>query len=356
MARSVRNVLLLCSGFLIVLNNGLGQATSGDPRIPTGSMGPWPRPQLSQSSPLVQTVMGYVWDQSASAFRKVQGIPGASFARDLYFTGWSLISGRVSPDQTSALMIDSSGTVYHATLPPDNYPTALNSGVPLDTQIAFSPSGNYAVLFGPDVSQTILISGLPNQPAVGNVAALSSITGITAAAVSDSGLVLAAAPISGSSSQIYSASASSSQPVMVTQVSQAGGLSFVRGTSSALATDTAAGTALLLSNLSGSASVQTLATGLAQPAYVSASYDGRWAWVVSGSSTVVQISLAQPASSPATYSCSCQITALDPLQGHSVFRLTAVESGQLLVFDGDFSSPRVVPVPLISTVSTAGAQ
>ncbi|HWF46284.1 MAG TPA: hypothetical protein VG168_04710 [Bryobacteraceae bacterium] len=324
--------------------------------MPTGPFGPWPRPQLSQSSPLAQPVLGYVWDKSAAAFRKVQGIPGASFARDLYFTGWSLVSGRVSPDQTSALMIDSSGTLYHATLPPDNYPSALTSGLPADAQIAFSPSGNYAVLFGADMPQTILISGLPNQPVTGDVAALSSIAGITSAAVSDSGLVLAAAPISGAEAQIYSASASSAQPILVTQVGQAGGLSFVRGASTALATDTAAGTVLLLSNLGGSGTVQTLATGLAQPANVSASYDGDWAWVVSGTSTVVQISLSQTASSTATFSCSCQITALDPLLGHSVFRLTAVESGQLLVFDGDFGSPRVVQVPLISALSTAGGQ
>jgi hypothetical protein len=253
-------------------------------------------------------------------------------------------------------MIDSSGTLYHATLPPDSYPSALTSGLPADTQIAFSPSGNYGVLFGPDVSQTIIISGLPNHPVVGDVAALSSIAGITSAAVSDSGLVLVALPINGAAVQIYSASASSSQPVAVTQVGQAGGLSFVRGASTALATDAAAGTVLLLSNLSGSASVQTLASGLAQPTYVSASYDGRWAWVVSATSTVVQISLAQFASSTATFSCSCQITALDPLQGHSVFRLTAMESGQLLIFDGDFSAPRVVPVPLVNSVSTTGVQ
>jgi hypothetical protein len=253
-------------------------------------------------------------------------------------------------------MVDSNGTLYHATLPPDNYPNPLTSGFPVDTQIAFSPSGNYAVLFGPDLPQTTLISGLPNQPVAGGIAALSSITGISSAAVSDSGLVLAAAPMNGSVAQIYSASASSPQPVAVTQVEQIGGLSFVRGTSIAVATDTTAGTVLLLSNLNGAAGVQTLANGLAQPAYVRTSYDGRWAWVVSGTSTVVQISLVQPSGSTATYSCSCQITALDPLQGHSVFRLTAVASGQLLVFDGDFNSPRVVQVPLVDAVSNAEVQ
>ncbi len=92
------------------------------------------------------------------------------------------------------------------------------------------------------------------------------------------------------------------------------------------------------------------------PTFVAASSDNLSAWVVSSADqSLVEVNLGQQQQS-IKINCPSQITGLDGLHGHAVFRLTGIINGRIIILDGDSKVPRVLPAPVLPLGTIPGAQ
>jgi hypothetical protein len=297
----------------------------------------------SLSRQLSGPTMGFVWDATVKGIRRIKGVPGAAVAELPYYSDQSLITAAISPDQSSALLLNSEGSLLWTQLQVMNGPIPISSGLPLDTRIVFSPSGTSAFLFQSNPGQLLLVTGLPDRPAVRTLQAPELSGPIVVAAVSDSDVVLIA-----QAAQIFVLNINRPATFLM-NIGEAGGMQFLRRKNDALITDRQANTLSLLRNVNGALDVSTVAganDGLHEPTLVASSSDNLSAWVANAADKlVIRISLAQSRRS-ITSNTNARITAIEPLHGRNIFRLTGVADGRLMVLDGDSGVPRAVPVPV----------
>jgi hypothetical protein len=117
-----------------------------------------------QFSKLVRPSSGYVFDPSAHALRRIDGIPGAALVGAGVEFGFAVSAAYVAPHLDSAFVMAADGQAHLFLLTADApLERAIDSlGAPL--RVVFSPSGTAAALYSPGSVQ--VIKGLPDAPVV----------------------------------------------------------------------------------------------------------------------------------------------------------------------------------------------
>ena len=323
---------------------------SGCGTTSTPSQGTTP-PAGGSASVASGVTLGYVWDQKASGLRPMLGMPGASYLGSPIYNDGTYQSGIACSRSPHAILTSKHGAIFLTSLP-TGVPVQLANKLSAKQVVVLGPSCSTALVYAPDTSTMDLIQGLPSKP---QVATISLSGNVTAAAVSDSGAVLAAVSRSnGTAVQFLPAGAASAASVVT--VSRLGGLAFVANAESALIADAGKNVVYLAEFDAGGASTRQIASatdGIASPVGVGASADGRWAVIANQQGAVVRVDLTHQAPN-ITMQCRCTPTEVIPLNSKTIFRLTALGTGPMWVFDGDAPRARVAFIPGIPTTTVAG--
>ncbi|MGP8250713.1 MAG: YncE family protein [Terracidiphilus sp.] len=317
----------------ILLVSGCGKSTIDSGSTSSGS-----------STPAGTTVstgaqMGLIWNSSDSTLRTLAGVPGATQLGAALFPAGTYSAGAFAGPTQTALLIDPRGNLKVMTLP-SQQPVSLAGNVSPSSQIAFSPHGGYAVVFVPGSTSLLVVTGIPQSPAVATVTSAAQIQG---AAVSDAGTLLVAANGASAGVIVTATTANGTRSTLAT-LAGFGGMSFVPGSEDALLADSSANTLARYHN--GTAT--TLATGvngLNQPFAVAASQDDHWAVTADrAGSSLLRVDLTG-ATAPAQSSCICSPTQLSALNGNAVFELVAPGTAPGWMIQADSPTSRVLFIP-----------
>jgi len=304
--------------------------------------------------------LGYLWDAGQKNIYPVLGVAGgAHYAAPLLSAGAAYVSGAVSGSSTGtsvwALLLDGSGTLYALT-PGSATPGVIATRVPLDATITFAPGGAYAVVLSRSANSAMLVSGLPAQAQIADLAAPAGIS-LTGAAVSDRGTVLAGWTAS-SGVQVGTISATGAAPVA--SVSAWGGAGFVPGAPAAgqeqaVIADAGTGQLMRLAAIGGSApTAAALPSGgkLQSPAAVAISGDGHWAFAAdSAKQQVVRVDLSG-STAPVSIACACQPSRLVALPGNTIFEVSTDQPAQpAWLLDANALAPRTFFVPALASTA-----
>lgn len=315
--------------------------------------------------------LGYLWDAGQRNIYPVLGVAGgAHYAAPVLGADAAYVSGAVSGSVSAsaagnsgwALMLDSSGTLYALTLPSAT-PSVIATRVPLDATISFAPAGAYAVVLSRSANSAVLVSGLPAQAQIADLAAPSG-SALAGVAVSDRGTVLAGWTAS-TGVQVGTISATGATPIA--SVSAWGGAGFVPGAPAAgqeqaVIADAGTGQLVRVASIGSSAPTATaLSSGgkLQTPAAVAISGDGHWAFAAdSAKQQVVRVDLSG-STAPISIACACQPSRLEALPGNTIFEVSADQSAQpAWLLDANALAPRTFFVPALTSTaagSTAAA-
>ena len=105
-----------------------------------------------QAGKLAPPSLGFVFDPSAHALRRIQGIPGAALVGTTVEFGFAVSAAYVAPRLDSAFVMAGDGQAHFFRLTADApEERAVDSmGAPL--RVIFSPSGSAAALYSPGSS------------------------------------------------------------------------------------------------------------------------------------------------------------------------------------------------------------
>jgi len=293
--------------------------------------------------------LGFAFDRAASALRPILGIPGAARFGAPIDVGFPISLAAVSPKQNFTIAINSTDSQVYLIRFSANGAVAqlLDGAVGAPAMLVLSPRGASAVLV--DGSRTTLqvVTGLPESPAVGQAMRPGTGRGqIESVGVGDDGAVLASVS-SDNTSSLYLVPATSI-PQLVGAALQVSAIAFLPGTWDALVADRGNNQVLLFRNRAGGTTltaIGTAADGIADPAGVASSRNGRFVFVANaGSRSLVRLDLTG-ATATASFPCRCDPGGLSRLAGDSVFQLTELSSQLAWVFDGDAANPRIVFIP-----------
>jgi hypothetical protein len=298
----------------------------------------------SSSTPASTTVsngaqMGLIWNSSDSTLRTLVGVPGATQLGAALFPAGTYSAGAFANQTQTALLIDPKSNLKVMTLPLLQ-PVLLTANVSPSSQIAFSPHGGYAVVFAPASTSLLLVTGIPQSPAVSTVSSATPIQGV---AVSDAGTLLVAA--NGATTGVtVSATAANGTRSTLAPLGGFGGMNFVPGSEDALIADSSANTLARYHN----GTPTTLATGvngLNQPLAVAASQDAHWAVAVDrADSSLLRVDLTG-ATAPAQSSCTCSPSQLSALNGNAVFEMVPPGTTPGWMIQADSPTSRVLFIP-----------
>jgi hypothetical protein len=282
--------------------------------------------------------MGLIWNPSDSTLRALVGVPGSAQLGPALFPANAYAAGAFAPLTQTALLIDPKGNLQIMT-EPSLLPSTLAQNIPPTSVIVFAPRGGYAAVFALGSTTVLVMSGLPQAPALSTVNATAPVQG---AAVSDAGtLLLASGGKSGVA--VTSTNANGNRSSLAT-LGGYGGMSFIAGSEDSLIADSAANT--LARYHGGVASVIANRTnGLNQPFAVAASQDGHWAVTADQSDgSILRIDLTGVIA-PVQSTCACSPTQLSELNGNAVFELTAPAATPGWMIEADGPTSRVLFIP-----------
>jgi hypothetical protein len=115
-----------------------------------------------QAGKLAAPSSGFVFDQSAHALRRIQGIPGASLVGGPVEFGFAVSAAYVAPRLDSAFVLAADGMVHFFRLTEDAPAERAVDSLVAPLQVVYSPSGSAAALYSPGSVQ--VIKGLPDAP------------------------------------------------------------------------------------------------------------------------------------------------------------------------------------------------
>jgi hypothetical protein len=318
-------LMLLFSGCGTFTSNSAGKAPSGS-NTPAGT-------NISTGAR-----MGLIWNPGDSTLRALVGVPGSAQLGPALFPVGAYAAGAFAPVSQTALLIDPKGNLQIMT-EPSLLPSTVAQNISPTSVIAFAPRGGYAVVFAPGANSVLVMSGLPQAPALSTVSAAAEVQG---AAVSDAGTLLLA---SGGKSAVAvtSINASGNRSSLVS-LGGYGGMSFIAGSEDSLIADSAANT--LVRYHTGVASIlATHTNGLNQPFAVASSQDGHWAVTADqADGSILRIDLSG-VTAPAQSTCACSPTQLSELNGNAVFELTAPAASPGWMIEADGATSRVLFIP-----------
>jgi len=321
-----------CVAILLVSGCGKSSINSGSTSTSGGST-----PAGSNISNGAQ--MGLIWNSSDSTLRTLVGVPGATQLGAALFPSGTYSAGAFANQTQTALLIDPKSNLKVMTLP-SLQPELLTANVSPASQITFSPHGGYAVVFAPASTSLLLVTGIPQSPAVSTV---SSTTQIQGAAVSDAGTLLVAANSAATGVTVSATTANGTRSTLAT-LAGFGGMNFVPGSEDALIADSSANTLARYHNGTATTLV-TGVNGLNQPIAVAASQDAHWAVVADRSDgSLLRIDLTG-ATAPAQSSCTCSPTQLSSLNGNAVFEMVPPGATPGWMIQADSPTSRVLFIP-----------
>lgn len=318
------------------MSNGAPSSTGS-----TGTTG------ASKQNTVAAPLVGFAWDSTAQVLRGISGVAGAAKLDTVAGTGSGFAMALAAGSHDYALLLDSKGALYLATLP-GGTPQQLSAGP--WSGMAISASGAYAVAYGAAGATPQLVSGLPQQPAFHSIDAQG--LSIVGASVSDGGAALLAGNASDGSITILAA-AQGGTASRATTIGAMGGMAFVPGSDRGLVADAASGNVTQIANVS-TAPVPSLLAGarISQPVGLAVSADGRWGLVANGSGTVMRLDLIGQ-SAPVVTKCSCAPTTVANLGG-TAFLLTGAGSSTAWMVEGGGTSPRILFIPALPSLKVAG--
>lgn len=335
--------LCLLAASAAVFLSGCGTHAAGVPAVGTGGGGGGEAQPHVVSAP----VLGYAWDAKAGVLRQIDGVPGAARVDSAANTGDGFAMAVAASSHEYALLLDTKGALYLATLP-GGTPQPISAGP--WSGVAISASGGYAVVYADAGTAPQLISGLPQRPAFHAMDAQG--LSVAAAAVGDDGTALLAAHASGGATSVLAVPVGGHATRAMTLGSVAG-MAFIPGTDRALVADAVSGGVTEIVGANGSPSLSTVqGAKLAQTVGLAVSADGRWAMVANASGTVMRIDLSGQ-TQPATAKCGCSPATVANLSG-AAFRLTEAGSATGWIADAGGSGPRVLFVPALPQQKTTG--
>lgn len=356
----IASVSLVVRAALLALVTGCGVSGAHGPQ-PVASSSTSATPAVAPLGPQ----LGYLWQAANQNLYPVLGVAGAAhFGSGVLTTGNNVVASAASGSATAswALLLEKNGALDEMQLP-STTTTTLTAHVPLDSTIAFSPSGVAAAVVSPSTLSVLVVTGLPAQPRVGplKIAAGSTLAGL---AVSDAGTVLAGLQRAGTSSVQVVVLSSTQTSTVIAALHAWGGAGFVpaavtsSGSEAAVLADGSSGQLLSITNPGGtSPTIASLPTaGLLQsPAGVGISPDGHWALIAdSGKAQIVRVSLTSSSAAPTAIACACSPIEMVALTATGLFSVSAPAAGQpAWILDGGAASPRTFFVPAVAaTVST----
>jgi len=283
--------------------------------------------------------MGLIWNSGDATLRTLAGVPGSTQLGSALFPVGAYSSGAFAPLTQTALLIDPKGNLQILILP-SLVPSTVAQNLSPTSVIAFAPRGGFAAVFAQGSTSVLLVTGLPQTPAV---SVLNASTAIQGASVSDAGTLLLATRAGSSGVTVTSISAGGTRASLASLAGY-GGMSFIAGSEDSLIADSAANTLARYHN--GVATVlATHVNGLNQPFAVGASQDGHWAVTADqadGSLLRVDLTGATP---PAQSTCACTPTQLSTLSGNAVFELAAPAGAPGWMIEADSPTARVLFIP-----------
>jgi len=252
---------VMCLGMLLFSGCGTGTPSSL-------AKGPVSTNTPSGTNVSTGAQLGLIWNKGDSTLRTLVGVPGSTQLGPALFPVGAYSAGAFAPVTQTALLIDPKGNLRIMTLPA-TAPSTVAQNISPSSVIALAPRGGYAAVFAPGSTSVLMVSGLPQAPALSTLSAAAAIEG---AAVSDAGTLLLATSAGSNGITVTSISASGGRSSLASLAGY-GGMSFIAGSEDSLIADAAANT--LARYHGGVASVlATHANGLNQPFAVAASQDG----------------------------------------------------------------------------------
>jgi len=284
---------------------------------------------------------GFVFDPSAHALRRIQGIPGAALVGAPVDFGFAVSAAYVAPRLDSVFVLAGAGRAHLFRLTADAPAERAVDSLAAPLRVVFSPSGTAAALYSPGSVQ--VIKGLPDAPVV---AATMSLRGNprprrplpdTLAISDDAAYLLYAA---GGPIELIGVAGDSRQVID----GAAGSLAaFAPGSHDAAVIHS--GKLTLFQDIAGAAYERSF-PGIAAPSALAFSPDAQKLFVASATGrTVTTIQVATGGRS--ALACDCAPSALIPMG--SVFRLNELGAEPLWLLDTASERGLVfVPAPAVN--------
>jgi hypothetical protein len=289
--------------------------------------------QADVSTPL----LGSVYDAVGKGIRPIYGIPGAAVLARNWTGVPRLEEAAISPGQRVALGIGQ-GHLQLIRLESGGARTTPVAGA-MDgiTRIVFSPGGDSAVLLGNGIQ---VLTGISNSPQLRDIGAPATDSGWAAVAISDDGKVLLSSA-GDAASAVWLIAGSAMQLPLPGSIAAA---AFRAGSGDAAAV-TRSGDVYWIRNVGPAAEVRLIYAGderTANPVSIYFSADGSRTFTASRSGMLAAISLGDGSAN--AISCNCAPSALAPLTGDTLFRITEGSESPVLLFEAG-ATPRTWFVP-----------
>jgi hypothetical protein len=288
-----------------------------------------------QAGKLGAPALGFAFDQSAHALRRIQGIPGASLVGAPVDFGIAVSAAYVAPRLDSAFVLGDDGRTHLFRLTADAPAERTIDLAGSAQRVVFSPSGSAAALYSAGSLQ--VIKGLPDAPVVaGNIRLRINPRQAHAVpdtlAISDDGAYLLYS--TGGPIELIGVAGDNRRVV----ARRAGSLAaFAPGGHDAAIIDS--DNLVLFQDIAGAATERRFA-GIATPSALAFSADSQKLFVASATGRAVT-TIQAATGDRAALACDCAPAALIPMG--SVIRLTELGNEPLWLLDT--ASDRVVFVP-----------
>jgi hypothetical protein len=293
--------------------------------------------------------LGFVFDASLGGIRPIRGIVGAAILGSPLNSGSALESAAISPGQDFALAVSAEDHGVRIVRFQDDGPRdvrsasvlPLPSGMSSPDRMVFSPSGSAAVLYRQDSSRMQILTGLPDTPVVRDLS-IAGLNSPAALAINDDGNL---ALVAGQDSDPSWMVGPDGNFIPLALPGSTMAVAFRRGSHDLLSV-TRAGDLYLARDVGTVPAFLRIYAGGAtasEPVAVQFSFDGAISYMIGANGTIIAVELAT--GSIQTISCGCKPAALEPLRPGTMFRLTAVSSLPLMLFDASAGDLHIWFVP-----------
>ncbi len=290
-------------------------------------------------------VAGYVFD--GAALRPINGVPGGATLGEALDLGLAASAAAVSPQLDSAIVTASDGALHLFRLSGHGATEVSWNGVPHGpAQMVYSPSGTAAAIYA--AGRVQVVSGLPNAPVPAFAAELDSSpvaparqsprAASQAMALSDDATWLLVA----GEGRVRLLGASGSSSVLL-EGSRAVSVAFAPGGHAAAVLEGAGPWLNVFTDVSAASGQRIPAPGLAEPAGLAFSADGKSVLAASRAGKSVTIFELAAADEATTLVCNCFPTGVTPMG--RFFRLTEAGPGPVWLVDMSANPARLVFVP-----------
>jgi hypothetical protein len=287
---------------------------------------------IAQPASLKTPELGFAWDGRSQQIRPIHGIPGAAILGEgSAITEFA--SATIAPRHDLALVVSAADGKVQAMRLASGDMLAIPGLAADPSRLVFSPSGTAALAVG---SKLQLLTGLPNSPAVQDLAIPADSNATTAVAVNDDAQFV-----------LFSTwlLAPGAAPVPLSVPSPIAVSAFLPGSRDAVAIGSdGAIYRILNSNFPGEVrQVFAADERTADPVAVRVSADGSRLYSANRLGTLAVIDLA--AASLETVQCGCSPNAIEPMTSSDLYRITEISDRPVMLFDVSTPTPRIWFVP-----------